>query len=96
MTFAQRLVTGDQHVIVLTETEAPRVFEVRCTACHTRDHYGLPCSARCHRVTWTPRGEEHAREIGELHVFYMDHPDSPRLHHVPAFGGAGGSGGRIR
>lgn len=94
----QQLVTGNTHVIVLTEQEMPRAFEVRCTACHTpaAKHAGLPCSADCHRVTFTFWGEDHAREIGELHIFYMEHPTAPRIHHQAVAGGPKGSGGRVR
>lgn len=74
-----RLVTGTEHVIVLTEQEMPRAFEVRCTACHNPTPHDR-CRASCHRVTWTPWGEEVASEIGRLHIFYMEHPDAPRLH----------------
>lgn len=73
-------VTGRVHQIVLSEGEAPRVFEVRCVACHNPAPHER-CVASCHRVTWTPWGEEHAAEIGQLHLFYMAHPGAPRLHH---------------
>lgn len=75
----QNLVTGNRHVIVLTEGEMPRSFEVRCTACHNPTPHER-CVASCHRVTWTPWGEEVASEIGRLHIFYMEHPEAPRLH----------------
>lgn len=75
----QHLVTGTHHVIVLTEQEMPRAFEVRCTACHNPEPHAR-CSAACHRVTWTPWGEDEASEIGRLHVYYMEHPEAPRLH----------------
>lgn len=78
-----QLVTGSVHVIALTEQEMPGAWEVRCTACHTADHGGQPCTAACHRVTWTPWGEDEAHEIGELHIFYMEHPEAVRLHHLP-------------
>lgn len=77
-------VTGTRHKIVLSEQDAPRTFEVRCLACHNPFPHER-CVAGCHRVTWTPWGEAHAKEIAALHLFYMDHPDAPRLHHrVPA------------
>lgn len=80
---AAHTVTGPVHVIALTET-GPRIFEVRCTACHVPNSQGAHVhSAACHRVTWTPWGEQHAHEIGDLHVFYMEHPEAPRLHHQP-------------
>lgn len=80
-TETQRMVTP-LHVIVLTEQEMPGAWEIRCTACHTAEHEGLPCTAACHLVTWTPWGEAHAHEVGELHVFYMAHPQAPRIHQV--------------
>lgn len=86
-----KLVTGTEHVIVLTETEMPRSFEVRCTACHTPEPHER-CTAACHRVTWTPWGEDEAHEIGELHVFYMRHPKAKRIHHEVELG----SRGRVR
>ena len=88
-------VTGTRHVIVLSEQEMPGAWEVRCTACHTEVPHER-CTAACHRVTWTPWGEDAAHEIGELHIFYMTHRGAPRFHHEAARGGVGGSGRRIR
>lgn len=88
-------VTGRLHQIVLTAQEMPGAYEVRCVACHNVEPHER-CTAACHRVTWTPWGEDEAAAIGELHLFYVAHPDAKRLHHQPASGGHMGSGGRVR
>jgi hypothetical protein len=75
-------VTGRVHQIIVIAQDIPGTFEVRCVACHRREPHGR-CDATCHTTTWTPWGEDHALEIGELHLYYMAHPNVPRFHELP-------------